>query len=90
MFKKLRFYAILLLILNSIALMVMFIITCAKRRHICWAFLAASIVEAASGGYLMANLHHEVKQERRAEAYLDATFEEIEGDDWGAAEATVN
>ena len=81
MFKKLRFYAIMLLLLDAIALFVLFIITCAQKRKMCWGFLAAAIVEGLSGEYLLALLGHETRSERRAEEFLDAEFVELEKED---------
>ncbi len=78
MLKKFRFYAILLLLLNSVALMVLFIITCVKKKKFCWGFLVTSTVQALSGAFLLAQLGHEEHSAKKAEAYLAAEFDELE------------
>ncbi len=78
MTRKLRLSSILFVLGGAVALMVLFIITCARRRSICWAFLSASVVEFIAGGYLFGLYQHESHTARRAEAYLDAEFEDIE------------
>lgn len=78
MLKKFRFYAIFIILVNAIALMTMFIITCVHKRKFCWAFLASSVVDLLAGSYLLGQLHFEEHSVRSAEEYLDSEFEAIE------------
>ncbi len=78
MTRKLRLSSILFVLGGAIALMVLFIVTCVRKRSICWAFLSASVVEFIAGGYLFGLYQHEARTAKRGEAYLDAEFEELE------------
>ena len=67
MLKKTRLYVAIALVVQAVSFAAMFIILCAKKKSIAYAFLALAALEGAAGAYLL----KEIKDEARASRFGD-------------------
>ena len=74
MLKKTRLYVAIALVVQAVSFAAMFIILCAKKKSIAYAFLALAALEGAAGAYLLKEIKDE-EAEFDPEEFLDDDFE---------------